>query len=98
MPFEEGREKTGGRTKGVENKVTSKVRESFTNLLEDNLDQLRKDFKELEPKDRIKLFLDLSQYVLPKLKQTELKGKLEAEIDNFNIKDMFNFDNDKKQI
>ena len=77
MSFEKGREKTGGRQKGSSNKATSKVRDSFTKLLEDNLEQLKEDFKELEPKDRIKLFLDLSKYVVPQLKQTDLttKGK-----------------------
>ena len=63
--------------KGSPNKSTSKVRDAFTLLLEDNLDQLTKDFKELEPKDRIKLFLDLSKYVIPQLKQTELKNNEE---------------------
>ena len=69
--FEKGNT-SGGRTKGAVNKATSKVRESFTNLLEDNLEQLKDDFKELEPKDRIKLFLDLSKYVIPQLKQTDI--------------------------
>ena len=68
--FEKGNT-SGGRTKGAVNKATSKVRESFTNLLEDNLEQLKDDFKELEPKDRIKLFLDLSKYVIPQLKQVD---------------------------
>ncbi len=72
MSFEKGREKTGGRQKGSSNKATSKVRDSFTKLLEDNLEQLKEDFKELEPKDRIKLFLDLSKYVVPQLKQTDI--------------------------
>jgi len=77
MPFEKGHNKATGRPKGSSNKATSKVRDSFTKLLEDNLEQLKSDFKELEPKDRIKLFLDLSKYVIPQLKQTDLttKGK-----------------------
>lgn len=74
MPFEKGKSKTGGRVKGSKNKSTSKVRDAYTKLLEDNLDQITKDFKELEPRDRIKMFLDLSKYVIPQLKQTELKG------------------------
>ena len=83
MPFEKGHDKATGRPKGSSNKATSKVRESFTSLLEDNLDQLKDDFKELDPKDRIKLFLDLSKYVIPQLKQTDVKldGKLGINID-----------------
>lgn len=74
MPFEKGHKKVGGRQQGSKNKSTTKVREAFTNLLEDNLDQLREDFKELEPKDRIRLFMELSKYVIPQLKSTEITG------------------------
>jgi hypothetical protein len=84
MGFEEGKEKTGGREKGVQNKATSKVREAYTQLLEDNLQQLREDFKELEPKERIKLFLDMSKYIIPQLKASELKLDDDT-IDRFNM-------------
>jgi hypothetical protein len=72
MPFEKGKDKTGGRTKGISNKSTSRIREAYTNLLEGNLEQLKKDFAELEPEKRIKLFLDMSKYIIPTLKATEL--------------------------
>jgi hypothetical protein len=72
MPFEKGHTYGEGRPKGSSNKNTSKVRNAYTKLLEDNLEQLKKDFKELEPKDRIKLFLDMSKYIIPQLKATEL--------------------------
>lgn len=77
MPFKKGNN-LGGRTKGSSNKATSKVRDAYTNLLEDNLQQLKEDFKELEPKDRIKLFLDLSKYVIPQLKQTDITTQGES--------------------
>ena len=89
MPFEEGHDKAKGRPKGSSNKATSKVRESFTSLLEDNLEQLKKDFKELEPKDRIKLFLDLSKYVIPQLKQTDVKLEGSLDINDFDISKLY---------
>ena len=89
MAFKEGHEKQGGRTKGSSNKATSKVRESFTSLLEDNLEQLKADFKELDPKDRIKLFLDLSKYVIPQLKQTEVKLEGSLDINDFDITKLY---------
>ena len=89
MAFKEGHEKKGGRTKGSSNKATSKVRESFTSLLEDNLDQLKDDFKELDPKDRIKLFLDLSKYVIPQLKQTDVKLDGSIDINDFDISKLY---------
>ena len=90
MPFEKGHSgNPNGRTKGASNKATSKVRESFTSLLEDNLDQLKEDFKELEPRDRIKLFLDLSKYVIPQLKQTEVKLEGSIDINDFDISGLY---------
>jgi len=80
MPFEKGHNKATGRPKGSYNKATSKVREAYTKLLEDNLEQLKEDFAELDSKDRIRLFLDLSKYVIPQLKQTELKNSEENPI------------------
>lgn len=89
MPFEKGHDKAQGRPKGSSNKATSKVRDSFTNLLEDNLEQLKEDFKDLEPKDRIKLFLDLSKYVIPQLKQTEVKLDGSIDINDFDISKLY---------
>ncbi len=80
MPFEKGHNLAKGRPKGSSNKSTSKVRESFTKLLEDNLEQLKEDFSELEPKDRIRLFMELSKYVIPQLKSTEITGDPEKPV------------------
>lgn len=41
---------------------------------------LENDIKELEPKDRIKAILDLSKFVLPTLKATELSTADERNI------------------
>ena len=89
MPFEKGKDKTGGRTKGTLNNSSTKVRESFTTLLEDNLEQLKEDFKELDPKDRIKLFLDLSKYVIPQLKQTDISLDAKHTINDFDITKLY---------
>jgi len=89
MPFEKGHDKATGRPKGSSNKATSKVRDSFKELLEDNLEQLKEDFKELDPKDRIKLFLDLSKYVIPQLKQTEVKLEGSLDINDFDISKLY---------
>lgn len=88
MAFQEGN-KLGGRTKGSVNKATSKVRDAYTSLLESNLEQLKEDFKELEPKDRIKLFLDLSKYVIPQLKQSDVKLDGAIEINDFDVSKLY---------
>ena len=67
-------QKFGGRTKGTTNKDTAEIRNSFQLLIENNLKQLEQELKALEPKDRVKAILDLSKFVIPLLKATELNN------------------------
>lgn len=69
--------KTGGRAKGTPNRNTTEIREQFQSLINDNLEQMNKDLKALEPKDRIKAIIDLLKFVLPTLKATELSTSTE---------------------
>jgi len=62
-----------GRPKGVPNKTTEQVREAFKELVEGNLEKLKTDIEQLEPKDRIKCVLDIAKFILPTLKSTEYK-------------------------
>jgi len=64
--------KTGGRTAGAVNKTTAEIREHFQNLVSNNLDQLNNDIKSLEPLQRLKMIIELSKFVVPTLKATEL--------------------------
>jgi hypothetical protein len=59
-----------GKPKGAKNKITGLLRETITGFLENNFDQIQRDFKKLTPKDRAKLYVDLLQYGLPKLQAT----------------------------
>ena len=68
-------QKFGGRTKGATNKDTAEIRSSFQYLIENNLEQLESDLKELKPFERIKVILELSKFVLPTLKAVEFKGE-----------------------
>lgn len=63
----------GGRPKGAKNKSTTKVRNTFTSLLNKKLPQLENDIDALEPKDRVKVLFDLAKFILPTLKSQELK-------------------------
>ena len=85
MPFKEGN-KLGGRTLGAKNKVTQEVRIKFKELLENNLDKIQSDLDQLEPKDRIKLILDLTKFVIPQLKAVELKEETVRNITPIEIK------------
>ena len=75
--------KTGGRTKGTPNKTTREIREYFQNLINSNLDLLDQDLKSLEPLQRLKMIIELSKFVVPTLKATDLSLR-DNDDDNFN--------------
>jgi hypothetical protein len=65
-------EKTGGRAKGTPNKATQEVRELFSQLVRDNLPQLKKDLAALEPYQRVNAMMKLSQFIIPKPTENHL--------------------------
>jgi hypothetical protein len=67
--------KTGGRTAGSVNKTTAEIRECYQNLVSNNLEHLDNDLKSLEPLQRLKMIIELSKFVVPILKATELITK-----------------------
>ena len=71
-----GTPNTNGRPKGSTNKATSKVREAFTQLVEDNLEKMQTDLDSLDPKDCIKLIIDLANFTIPKLRAIELQADI----------------------
>lgn len=68
-----------GRPKGSPNKLTTEMRQLFQLMVEENIELIKQDIKELTPKDRISAFLKISEFVLPKLKTVELNGKFSEE-------------------
>jgi len=78
-------ENQAGRKKGVRNRSTSEIRDSFQILLEENLEQLREDIRSLEPKERVKFMLDLATFIIPKMKSIQVNDTSEDTIEiNFN--------------
>ncbi len=49
------------------NKVSSKVRESIVNFLENNVDAIQESFDELKPKEKLEFISGILQYAAPKL-------------------------------
>ena len=72
-----GTPNTNGRPKGSSNKTTNKVKEAFTNLLENNLERLQDDLDSLDPKDRLKIILELASYTTPKLRAVEMTADIQ---------------------
>lgn len=78
MPFQKGRNKTGGKKKGSQNKATKDIKEAYQQLIENNLDNLTAWLEKVAAKDpekAIKIINDLSEYVIPKLARSEHTGK-----------------------
>ena len=64
-----------GRPVGSKNLASSQIRDTFQLLLSNNLEKIQEDLNELEPKDRIKLLLDLASFIIPKMKSVDLKAE-----------------------
>lgn len=60
--------KTGGRVKGSINKTTAFTKEIITDLLSEYTDSgmMAKDFKALDPQDRLEIAVKLTAFVVPK--------------------------------
>lgn len=71
-----------GRPKGVPNKTTTDLRQWVNNFIDDNRQQIEKDWKCLEPRDRIFLFEKLLKYSLPTLQATTLTTDFEKLTDD----------------
>src|SRR5688572_9486687 len=68
MAFKKGNSgNPSGRPKGSENKMTGQLRSLITDFLEQRFVHLVTDFNKLQPKDRIKVYIELLQYSVPKL-------------------------------
>ena len=62
-----------GRPKGSVNKITHEIRESLQGFLETNGANFQAIFDQLEPKDKIRYYIDLLPFVIPKLQSTQLQ-------------------------
>jgi hypothetical protein len=79
MGRNKGAAKTGGRVAGTPNKNSAQIKALITDLLQDNADQIRKDFTQLTPAERIKAVSQLAAYVVPR--QTAVSVEQQAAIE-----------------
>ncbi len=78
MAFKKGQSgNPKGRPRGAKNKATNELREWVERFINDNLDTIANDIKELDPNERVKFFLALLNYTLPK--QQSVKAEINDE-------------------
>ena len=74
MPYKKGESgNPNGRAAGVPNKATKQIREMINDFLDSNFDNIVEAFNELQPREKVKFYIDLLQYGVPKLQSTDLK-------------------------
>jgi hypothetical protein len=76
-----GKRENSGRKKGSQNKTTKEIRNLFQELLETNFHKIQTDLDEMKPEQRVKTLMELSKFVIPTLKATEISGSNEKTIE-----------------
>lgn len=66
MPFEKGKEKTGGRQKGTPNKATG-IKAKIDAFLSEQHDKFLQEMQLLSGKDYVNAYLKMLDYSIPKL-------------------------------
>lgn len=64
--------KTGGRTAGTPNKITSDLKSRIAALIDQQFDAISSDLELLEPKDRVTAYLKFLEYILPKQREQKI--------------------------
>lgn len=78
MAFKKGQSgNPGGRPKGAANKVTNQLRETITAFLGENFEKVKKDYAKLTPAMRIRMYLELLQYGVPKLQSVQIETEFD---------------------
>ena len=74
MPFvkNDTRINRGGRPVGSKNNATTEIRNKYLQLIENNFKQLEDDLQTLKASERVKAIIELSKFILPTLKATEM--------------------------
>lgn len=70
--FTEGNQAAKGRGP---NKISTKVKESIVNFLENNVDQIQASFDELKPREKLEFIADILPYAAPKLSSVQTENE-----------------------
>lgn len=59
-----------GRPKGARNRTTAEMQRALLKLIDENIDQLAKDMKQLSPYQRATLMVALAKHIIPPATET----------------------------
>ena len=62
--------KTGGRQKGTQNKITSEMKETLKKILEPEIKNISLMLENLESEKRLNIIIKLLPYIMPREKET----------------------------
>lgn len=91
MAFKKGNHFGNGRPKGSQNRTTAQIKEYLMQLADAIESYLINDIEMLTPGERVKTYLSIMEYLLPKLSRqditTDSDGKVEFTINVFEGKE-----------
>ena len=78
--FKKGQPKIGGRKKGTPNKDTSGLRQKFLDFAESRYEDALHAFDQItEPEKKVKAYIDICSYALPKLQAVQLDATVNTQ-------------------
>jgi len=81
-----------GRPLGSKNKSTVLIKNTIASILNDNVELFKEKLLQLNDKDFVRAYMDLTKYVIPTMKAVEVNDVTEdnvpAWIDNYNEKQL----------
>jgi hypothetical protein len=82
MPFQKGQSgNPSGRKPGSKNKISEEIRERLSHFINNNIETIIEDFKNMKPSYRWKFFSELLPYVTPRLSATDNQHSFEKMTD-----------------
>ena len=82
-----GKQNLEGRPKGSTNKITTKVKETIAEILDDNLMELKSRMQSLSDSDFVKYYIQLAKFVIPVQKSIDISEPIEDKIFEIEVLD-----------
>ena len=75
-----GKQNLEGRPRGSANKITTKVKQTIAEILDDNLIELNNRMQSLSDPDFVKYYIQLAKFVVPIQKSIDIREPVEDKV------------------